>query len=362
MRGSMKVLCSHLVFGVFWFLTVLFSLVPVASAEVSSSTLKHDTTRVVPRLSSSQPKRAPGKIKTAESNKAPLPSVKTPGGSWLDNFLDQTFGLSTGQPKKRPSTKQNDRDKKRNVRETIDLPILKQAAGRAHPVKKRSTKKPSRIEDKKQSQNIETPKALKAGLPLPPPLTKWENSDILAARKQCNSVLENVDVTVKPVVPIRFNECGTPAPLKVSALMAIRGEKVTLTPPATLNCAFTARFAKWVKERLQPLAQQHLSSRVKIIHNMASYSCRRRYNNPAKKISEHAKANALDIGGFTLENNQIVSVLKHWGDENEPEKQAFLKAVHRSACESFVVVLGPEANEAHKNHFHFDLGRYPVCE
>ncbi len=358
----MKILCSHLIFGAFWFLTVLFSLVSVASAEVSTPTLKHDTTGVVPRLSSSKPKRAPAKVQIADSNKAPLPTVKTPGGTWLDNFLGQTFGLSTGQPKKRHRAKQNERGQKHKVRETIDLPILKQAAGRGHPVKKRAAKNSSRSEDKKQTKNVETPKALKAGLPLPPPLTKWENSEILAARKQCTSMLRNVDVTVKPIVPIRFNECGTPAPLKVSALMAIRGEKVAITPPATLNCAFTARFAKWVKEKLQPLALQHLSSRVKIIHSMASYSCRRRYNNPFKKISEHAKANALDIGGFTLTNNQIVSVLKHWGDENEPEKQAFLKAVHRSACESFVVVLGPEANEAHKNHFHFDLGRYPVCE
>jgi len=54
-------------------------------------------------------------------------------------------------------------------------------------------------------------------------------------------------------------------------------------------------------------------------------------------------------------------VLKHWPEE-ALEKSEFLKAAHKTACASFVVVLGPEANEAHKNHFHFDLGRYPVCE
>ena len=34
---------------------------------------------------------------------------------------------------------------------------------------------------------------------------------------------------------------------------------------------------------------------------------------------------------------------------------AFVKSVHDDACQNFGTVLGPEANEAHKNHFHFDM-------
>jgi hypothetical protein len=34
---------------------------------------------------------------------------------------------------------------------------------------------------------------------------------------------------------------------------------------------------------------------------------------------------------------------------------AFLRRLHRGACETFSTVLGPDANEAHRNHFHFDL-------
>jgi hypothetical protein len=33
----------------------------------------------------------------------------------------------------------------------------------------------------------------------------------------------------------------------------------------------------------------------------------------------------------------------------------FVKTVHDEACHSFGTVLGPEANEAHKNHFHLDM-------
>jgi len=34
---------------------------------------------------------------------------------------------------------------------------------------------------------------------------------------------------------------------------------------------------------------------------------------------------------------------------------AFLKRLHSGACAMFGTVLGPEANEAHRNHFHFDV-------
>jgi hypothetical protein len=36
-------------------------------------------------------------------------------------------------------------------------------------------------------------------------------------------------------------------------------------------------------------------------------------------------------------------------------KAAFLRAIHKAACGVFSTVLGPEANRAHKNHFHLDM-------
>lgn len=43
----------------------------------------------------------------------------------------------------------------------------------------------------------------------------------------------------------------------------------------------------------------------------------------------------------------------------------FLKSLHRGACHDFKTVLGPEANKAHRDHFHFDLTSlrsYSYCE
>ncbi len=46
-------------------------------------------------------------------------------------------------------------------------------------------------------------------------------------------------------------------------------------------------------------------------------------------------------------------------------KSKFVKIVHDDACNIFGTVLGPEANEAHKNHFHLDMKarkRRAFCE
>ena len=56
-----------------------------------------------------------------------------------------------------------------------------------------------------------------------------------------------------------------------------------------------------------------------------------------------------------------------WTAAVSPEgKTDFLRAVHRSACKAFKTALGPEANEAHRNHFHIDLAERvrdtKVCE
>lgn len=46
-------------------------------------------------------------------------------------------------------------------------------------------------------------------------------------------------------------------------------------------------------------------------------------------------------------------------------KAQFLRAAHRAACGIFGTVLGPEANSAHKNHFHVDMAerkQRSICE
>jgi hypothetical protein len=51
--------------------------------------------------------------------------------------------------------------------------------------------------------------------------------------------------------------------------------------------------------------------------------------------------------------------------EARTREAAFLRDVHAGACRIFGTVLGPEANEAHRNHLHLDLAprrRRAFCE
>ena len=49
----------------------------------------------------------------------------------------------------------------------------------------------------------------------------------------------------------------------------------------------------------------------------------------------------------------------HWGKDT-PEAR-FLTAARDEACRFFNVVLSPDYNRLHANHFHLDLGGFRMC-
>jgi hypothetical protein len=106
------------------------------------------------------------------------------------------------------------------------------------------------------------------------------------------------------------------------------------------------------------------------IRNASSYACRRRNNASNGKLSEHARANALDIAAFDFSKKTQITVagggtglLQKIGLS---AKGNFTTAVRKSACGYFNTVLGPGADRYHGDHFHVDLmklrpGRFKMC-
>jgi hypothetical protein len=68
--------------------------------------------------------------------------------------------------------------------------------------------------------------------------------------------------------------------------------------------------------------------------------------------SEHARANAVDIAGFRLEDGTRISVAADWNDKGG--KGRFLHQVRDGACRLFATVLSPDYNAAHHDHLHLD--------
>lgn len=192
----------------------------------------------------------------------------------------------------------------------------------------------------------------------------WPRADVKAARNRCQIVLAATNVDATPLSPIGGPQgCGIAAPVRVVALGAVE-----LKPAAKLNCTFTAAFYKWVTDVVQPAARRRFKSPVVAIRQLSHYACRRRggITRGPVRISEHSFGNAIDVASFTLANGEKISVLHDWGGFTAlfNRKAAFLREVHKGACGIFSTVLGPEANRAHKNHFHFDMGRggrYKYC-
>lgn len=283
----------------------------------------------------------------------------------------------------------------------------------------------------------------------PPPEDVWSEEQINADLKRCVSELAAIQARVEIAEPIRKGPCGAPAAVEVRKI----GSRypIAMAPAATLRCEMTLSLYRFIEESLQPAALDILGSPIVSFNGISTYSCRNRYGRKTGKLSEHALANALDVGYFKLANGKGVSVAKDWGptkrDRKDTEKvaeakpakivkvanrpaeaarpkarklrrssrrippvpikkadalkmmdmaarkfippppkavekkvsaktknakpsppskeQRFLKRVHAEACRYFGTVLGPEANEAHRDHFHFDMAprrRSNYCE
>jgi hypothetical protein len=308
------------------------------------------------------------------------------------------------------------------------------------------------------------------GPPMPADQAFWSPEEVEQALARCAALLNGLDAVTVAGPPLREGtECGTPAPMK---LMSVgRNPQIALVPPPTVTCDMVATLARWLERDVQPLARKHLGAAIARVETMSSYSCRNAYGRTHGKVSEHGKADAVDIGAFVTARGQAALILADWGptarqiaaeaagaggaardakapiDANskpariqpadgglaqqgrgapvqrpataaglmpldpkpwpigipgitldvtrggttagfgltspsrlggpKPQpaedptlladgKTDFLRAAHRSACKVFNTVLGPEANNAHLNHFHLDMAERirntKICE
>jgi hypothetical protein len=123
-------------------------------------------------------------------------------------------------------------------------------------------------------------------------------------------MLSKVEAVVMPLDPIKDGECGTPAPFLLLTLG--RNPEVVLSPPPTLTCGMVRVLADWLEHDLQPLARKHLGGPITKIETMSSYSCRNAYGRRLTRLSEHGRANALDIRSFSTGTVEA-ALLEDWG-------------------------------------------------
>ena len=141
--------------------------------------------------------------------------------------------------------------------------------------------------------------------------------------------------------------------------LRVQGGEVALSSSFLASCRLAVSFALFDRHVLQPAAQTVYGLAVTRVEHLGSFACRNVYDRDDGRLSQHASANALDIAGFRLADGRTVSVLKDWPKDNQDAR--FLRQVRDGACDLFSVVLSPDYNAAHRNHFHVDAGPWWVC-
>ena len=119
-----------------------------------------------------------------------------------------------------------------------------------------------------------------------------------------------------------------------------------------MTCPVAERLVAWLREDVDGAAKELLGTRVTGVDTFGTYSCRP--ISGSDRLSQHAFANAVDIAGFRLANGRSVSVRRDWNGA-DADRRAFLRAVHKGGCARFRIVLGPDYNQDHADHFHFDM-------
>jgi hypothetical protein len=185
-------------------------------------------------------------------------------------------------------------------------------------------------------------------------LTRHKLSRLERNGPQCRAVLADSFLSHRPVPDRDFtNGCG------LSNAVEVTGASIDLNRSFTATCPLAVAWALFERHVIVPAAREHLGQEVARVLHFGTYACRNINHSERGRRSEHATANAIDISGFVLADGQQITLRSDWNGNNR--RETFLKAVRDDACDFFDVVLSPDYNAAHHDHFHFDMGRYRAC-
>lgn len=169
------------------------------------------------------------------------------------------------------------------------------------------------------------------------------------------------EIAVAPSIPdIRGpGACGGEDLVRLEAIVLPDKRKVAVKPAAILRCTMASAVADWIRKDMVPLAAG-LGSTISDLDNFDSFECRGRNRVAGAMLSEHGKANALDVRAIKLANGQSIGLT----DRSMPRDVR--ERVLHSVCGRFSTVLGPGSDWYHEDHIHLDLAQrrndYRICQ
>jgi len=176
----------------------------------------------------------------------------------------------------------------------------------------------------------------------------------------CRTALTEEIAIAPSIPPIKGpGACGGDDLVRLEAVVLPDKRRVAVTPAAIMRCTMATTVANWVRSDVAPLAAR-LGSPIAALDNFASYQCRGRNNIAGAQMSEHGRANALDVQGFRLADGRTIELT----DRTQPRD--LREEVLHSVCTHFTTVLGPDSDWYHEDHIHLDLAErrsnYRICQ
>jgi hypothetical protein len=168
-------------------------------------------------------------------------------------------------------------------------------------------------------------------------------------------------IAIAPSIPAISGPggCGGDDLVRLEAVVLPDNKHVAVKPAAILRCTMAAALAEWVRSDIAPFAQS-LGTSLSDLDNFDSFECRGRNRVAGAKLSEHGRANALDVRALKFANGQSLSLTDRTAAREQRE------AVLHSVCARFTTVLGPGSDWYHEDHIHLDLaerrGGYRICQ
>jgi hypothetical protein len=241
---------------------------------------------------------------------------------WNDLFV-------TGKPKPRRDT----------LSASVPLPKPRPAEAPTVPPGKPDT-------EKQAEKQASTPPA-----EAPPPVSQ---------PSACRMALTEA-IAIAPSIPDIHGEggCGGEDLVRLEAVVLPDKRQVAVKPAAILRCKMASAIADWIRTDMTPLATG-LGSVITDLDNFDSFECRGRNRVVGAKLSEHGRANALDVRALKLANGQSISLT------DRTVSRELRESILHSVCARFSTVLGPGSDGYHEDHIHLDLmerrNNYKICQ
>ena len=187
----------------------------------------------------------------------------------------------------------------------------------------------------------------------------FDAAGITAKPTDCNRRLEKIAAIELIPRLVGPGTCGGGDIVRLDAVLIAGGKRVEVKAAPHLRCPMAEQLALWLREDAVPrLAAAGAALRALEVYE--SFECRGRNRKMLGKVSEHGKANAVDLKGFTFTDNRYFHLTDLMAAKD------LRTSIREGICARFSTVLGPGSDGYHEEHIHLDQAErrngFRICQ